>query len=45
MSAYDLVFYSAMVSVFFFLFSDGTSEGIDSEMRTVNHEQSIHKEH
>ena len=45
MSAYDLVFYSAMVSVLFFLFSDGTSEGIDSEMRTVNHEQSIHKEH
>ena len=45
MAANDIVFYSAMVSVFFFLCSDGTSEGSDSEVRTVNHEQSIHKEH
>ena len=45
MTAYDIVFYSAMVSVFFFLFSDGTSESSDSEVRTVNHEQSIHKDH
>ena len=45
MTVYDIVLYRAMVSVFFFLFSDGTSEGCDSEVRTVNHERSIHKEH
>ena len=45
MTAYDIVFYSAMVSVLFFLFSDGSSEGCDSEVRTVNHERSIHKDH
>ena len=33
-----------MVSVFFFLFSDGTIKGYDSKVRTVIHGQSIHKE-
>ena len=30
---------------FFFLFSDGTFESCDSEVKTVNHERSIDKEH
>ena len=40
-----LVFCSALVSVVFFLFSDGTFESCDCEVRTVNHKRSIHKEH